>query len=76
MPGSLLCRPTGARWGLFLLLALLAICLGGSPPHQKIKPLKNHSNRLAYPSTTREWPAYGHDAGGSRYSSLSEINRE
>src|SRR5580700_10680687 len=28
------------------------------------------------PATTDDWPAYGHDPGGMRYSSLRQIDRE
>jgi quinoprotein glucose dehydrogenase len=33
------------------------------------------TNILVYPQNT-EWPCYGNDAGGSRYSSLNQINQQ
>ena len=33
------------------------------------------TGRAQNPATSREWPAYGNDPGGSRYSPLTQINR-
>jgi quinoprotein glucose dehydrogenase len=48
-----------------LATLLVAACLGGSRPSQA-----DEAGRLA-----ADWPYYGSDAGGSRYSPLSEIDR-
>ena len=45
-------------------LALLALVACGAPPP------------LDYSGPTAEWPAYGGDAGGLRYSTLTQITPE
>src|SRR5205085_4754395 len=63
---------------LIFLLAVIMVLFsdwsyGGGVPQSKSE------NRSARPRTESEgsdWPAYGHDDGGSRYSPLHQINRE
>jgi quinoprotein glucose dehydrogenase len=43
------------------------VCVSAYPPQAQ-------SSRDAHPSVA-EWPYYGHDPGGTRYSPLSQINR-
>jgi quinoprotein glucose dehydrogenase len=58
------------RIAAFALLALLlAGCLPGPEPSLLTRPDGDGATR-------GEWPSYGNDAGGSRYSPLTEINRE
>src|SRR5947199_1992223 len=61
--------------GLFIFLTMIAILPGGWTQAKNKKPPSNQSNRSPDQSSASEWPAYGHDPGGSRYSSLAEINR-
>ena len=49
-----------------LALTVIALLIAGAQAGQK---------RQA-PRPDGEWPAYGRDAGGSRYSELSQINRQ
>src|SRR5436305_6242253 len=63
---------------LILLLAVTAILFsgwshGGAAPRSKSKSKSGQSRAK---SDGSDWPAYGHDGGGSRYSPLKEINRE
>ncbi|HZS10512.1 MAG TPA: pyrroloquinoline quinone-dependent dehydrogenase [Blastocatellia bacterium] len=56
------------RTGAALLLILTIALLGDG----KTLAQKKNSRTVA----TADWPAYGRDAGGSRYSPLAEINRD
>jgi glucose dehydrogenase len=60
---------------LVLLLALLV--LAASFGHHQSNAQKNARKQLqSKPSIAdSDWPAYGRDAGGSRYSPLTQINR-
>src|ERR1700730_14662275 len=51
---------------LFASLSALVLCTADAQSEKKIKKQK--------PNT--DWPAYGNDAGGSRYSSLTQINSQ
>jgi quinoprotein glucose dehydrogenase len=51
---------------LFASLSALALCTAEAQSEKKTKKQK--------PNT--DWPAYGNDAGGSRYSSLNQINSQ
>ncbi len=45
--------------GLPAVIALVLVCAGGAPPHTQ----------------TDDWPFYGHDPGGMRFSPLAQIDR-
>jgi len=63
---------------LVLLLAVTVILFSGWSRGEATSQDKS-KNRPAQPRAQSEgsdWPAYGHDGGGSRYSPLKEINRE
>ena len=49
-------------WAVALLLTLRVILAWGGPS--------------ASDASTDTWPYYGHDAGGMRYSPLTQINRD
>ncbi len=55
------------------MVLFTASSLPGSQAYQKAAGAKvNHQPS----STVADWPAYGNDAGGSRYSPLAQINRD
>src|SRR5947209_15555936 len=63
---------------LILLLAMTAVLFSGWGSVWAA-PQGKSENRPAQPrprSEAADWPAYGHDGGGARYSPLKEINRE
>lgn len=55
---------------LLLFAATLLPSLSESQNRKSSKPESQSSNKVA------DWPAYGRDAGGSRYSPLDQINRQ
>ncbi|PYS79814.1 MAG: pyrroloquinoline quinone-dependent dehydrogenase [Acidobacteria bacterium] len=60
------------------MLAVTTILFSGWS-HGRVVPQGNSKNRSAQPrpeSEGSDWPAYGRDSGGSRYSPLNEINRD
>ena len=58
---------------LLHMLAVIVVLFSGWS-QAKVKPQsKSVRSHRTYQAT--DWPAYGHDAGGSRYSPLSQINR-
>ncbi len=62
-------RRTSRVWPLILLAAVLAAAVAGA------RDLPFGGDGLA-DSVTADWPAYGRDAGGSRYSPLSQVTRD
>ena len=63
---------------LIFLLAVTTVLFSGWS-HWGAVPQSKPKNRSAQPrpeSEGSDWPAYGRDAGGSRYSPLNEINRD
>ena len=63
---------------LILLLVVTAVLFGGWGRVGVARQGKS-KNRLARPRSESEgsdWPAYGRDGGGTRYSPLKEINRD
>jgi quinoprotein glucose dehydrogenase len=53
-----------------------AECIGGKALVLVITILLPRTTAIAQDTRDGEWPYYGHDAGGMRYSSLTQINRE
>jgi glucose dehydrogenase len=50
--------------GRFLLIAAIGLACAGAQP------------AIAQSSTRDDWAYYGHDAGGTRYSPLTQVNRQ
>ena len=62
---------------LVLMLAVITILFSGWS-HASAKPQSKSRNKSVQPhryDQESDWPAYGRDVGGSRYSPLSQINR-
>jgi len=60
-----------ARWLLIALLSLTCVDLVGTAGRSANPADRNHAS-----SQVDDWPYYGHDAGGMRYSPLTQINRQ
>jgi len=62
---------------LVLMLAVITVLFSGWS-HASAKPQSKSRNKSVQPQRydqESDWPAYGRDVGGSRYSPLSQINR-
>lgn len=61
-----------------LLVALSAIAPGSGAPPPKAGSHQHSARGTSAPAgkTTGEWPVYGHDPGGQRYSPLRQIDKD
>src|SRR2546421_1914606 len=63
---------------LIFMLAVTTLLFSGWS-HGKAVPQSKPKNKSSQPrpeSEGSDWPAYGRDSGGARYSPLNEINRD